>query len=78
VNLSIALSELLQIASTIESHELAKDLASGRLAHAIKGLEIAELSLAAIDLQLLRTRLEIMGDFQVAAVVDLIRDRGRR
>jgi hypothetical protein len=66
---------LFKLADSILAEQLAKDLSAGQLKGAIQALSNLELSETAVALGRTRKDLEDEGDYESAAVADLVRDR---
>jgi len=71
-----ALSAILcKLADSIPVEQLTMDLSAGQLSGAIDALSNLELSETAVALGRIRKNLEDEGDYESAAVADLVRDR---
>jgi hypothetical protein len=66
---------LFKLADSIAAEQLSKDLSSGQLNSAIEALSNLELSETAVALSRIRKDLERDGNYESAAVADLVRDR---
>jgi hypothetical protein len=66
---------LFKLADSIPTEQLTKDLSAGQLNGAIEALSNLELSETAVALGRIRRDLEDEGDYESAAVADLMRDR---
>jgi hypothetical protein len=66
---------LFKLADSIPAEQLTKDLSAGQLNGAIEALSNLELSETAVALGRIRTDLEDEGNYELAAVADLVRDR---
>jgi hypothetical protein len=66
---------LFKLAYSIPRQDLATDLSAGQLIGAIEALSNLELSETAVALGRIRKDLEGEGNYESAAVADLIRDR---
>ncbi len=66
---------LFKLANSIPIEQLAKDLSAGQLNGAIEALSNLELSATAVALGRIRKDLEDEGNYESAAVADLVRDR---
>jgi hypothetical protein len=66
---------LCKLADSIPVEQLTKDLSAGQLNGAIEALSTLELSETAVALGRIRKDLEDAGNYESAAVADLVRDR---
>lgn len=64
-----------RLANSVPAEQLATDLSAGQLNDVIEGLFNLELLEVAVALGGIRTNLEGTGDYELAAVADLVRDR---
>lgn len=65
-----------KLANSIPAEQLTKDLSAGQLNGAIEALSTLESSETAVALGRVRKDLEDKGNYESAAVADLVRDRG--
>jgi len=66
---------LFKLADSIPAEQLTKDLSAGQLSGAIEALSNLDLSETAVALGRIRKDLEDEGNYESAAVADLVRDR---
>jgi hypothetical protein len=66
---------LFKLADSIPAEQVTKDLSAGQLNDAIEALPNLELIKAAVALGRIRKNLEDEGNYESAAVADLVRDR---
>jgi hypothetical protein len=66
---------LFRLAYSISTQDLATDLSAGQLIGAIEALSNLELSETAVALSRIRKDLEDAGNYESAAVTDLVRNR---
>jgi hypothetical protein len=64
-----------KLADSIHAEQLIKDLSAGQLNGAIEALSTLESSETAVALGRIRKDLEDKGNYESAAVADLVRDR---